>query len=229
MFIGVKGYKGHTTYTIDKMAQETMRINTGLETLKLLKSQIEKELENRSDPLILCKTNTKNNRVIPEEHRKKAQSHYDSLMAKINRFQRLKKAIAVANATNKVVVGGNEMLVAEALELKNFSLTYKKKYLIQLKCWRNTAIQESDAAHSALETLVNANMKSFLESNKDAKFDQSAMESIATSIKKGNPITLLDPLKIDKIIEDLELEISVFESDCSRILTESNVENYITF
>jgi len=211
------------------MAQETMRINTGLETLKLLKSQIEKELENRSDPLILCKTNTKNNRVIPEEHRKKAQSHYDSLMAKINRFQRLKKAIAVANATNKVVVGGNEMLVAEALELKNFSLTYKKKYLIQLKCWRNTAIQESDAAHSALETLVNANMKSFLESNKDAKFDQSAMESIATSIKKGNPISLLDPLKIDKIIEDLELEISVFESDCSRILTESNVENYITF
>ena len=55
------------------------------------------------------------------------------------------------------------------------------------------------------------------------------MESIATSIKKSNPITVLDPLNIDKVIESLELEIDVFDSDCSRILTESNVENYITF
>lgn len=211
------------------MAQETMRINTGLETLKLLRSQIEKELDNKSDPLILCKTNTKNHRVIPEEHKKKVQSHYDSLMAKINRFQRLKKAIAIANATNKVVIGGNEFTVAEALEIKNFSLTYKKKYLSQLKYWRSTAIQESDVANLALESLVNSNIKSFLESNKDAKFDQSAIDSIATSIKKSNPITLLDPLNIDKIIEALELEIEVFDSDCSRILTESNVENYITF
>ena len=124
-------------------------------------------------------------------------------MAKINRFQRLKKAIA--NSTNKVVIGGNEFTVAEALEMKNFSLAYKKKYLSMLKYWRSTAVQESDVANLALKLLVNANMKSFLENNKDAKFDQSAMESIVTSIKKSNPITLLDLLNIDKVIESLEL------------------------
>lgn len=160
-------------------------------------------MENKTEPLILCKTNTKNHRVVPEDHKKKAQSHHDSLMAKINRFQRLKKAIA--NSTNKVVIGGNEFTVAEALEMKNFSLAYKKKYLSMLKYWRSTAVQESDVANLALKLLVNANMKSFLENNKDAKFDQSAMESIVTSIKKSNPITLLDLLNIDKVIESLEL------------------------
>ena len=162
------------------MTQETMRINIGLETLTLLRSQIEKELENKTEPLILCKTNTKNHRVVPEDHKKKAQSHHDSLMAKINRFQRLKKAIA--NSTNKVVIGGNEFTVAEALEMKNFSLAYKKKYLSMLKYWRSTAVQESDVANLALESLVNANMKSFLENNKDAKFDQRCRKAYELSL-----------------------------------------------
>jgi len=100
---------------------ETMKVTEALDERDFLKKKILKDLEQLRGSVYTAKRKmdplTKNKNTV-EEYEANAKSTYDSITSQINRFNKICMAIVQSNAETKINVGGTEMTVARAIELR---------------------------------------------------------------------------------------------------------------
>lgn len=204
-----------------------MNIHQGLSELKLLRSRIEKATGcgfSSNPEFIGCSKMSSQNMVSPvgmtiKNYADLAQGNLDSALSLIKRYNAIKSAIVLSNATTKVVIGGNEMTVAEAIERKS-TINFKKDLLKTLTQQRRTIHDKVMRHNDKVDADIDAEIDRMNQSQD--KRDNIFLTDYRSSQERLRKLEVIDPIKIDAQIEALENEIDSFESEVDHVLSTSN-------
>lgn len=195
----------------------TMSITRALAELKTLQKRIDK-LTNA----VFITT------VIPgrgsPSSEEEMRSNWDSVNALIDRYRNIKFAILHSNSVTKVKVGTRTYSVAEAIAMKdnikqsqNLIDSVRRQMLVV----SNTVDHHNDQIQSKLDSLMEINFK-------ERKTSEDDMRTIKEAYLKNNEIKVVDPLKLQTKVSDLETEIEEFLTNVDFCLSESNATTTIT-
>lgn len=200
---------------------QSYTITRALAELKMLDKRINRKISSG----VYVSQATKNNRRKGDPINK-ASEHYQSVMDLIRFRNSLKALVVASNASTVVKINGRTYTVAEAIERKS-SIGYEKSLLNILKQQRlsakNQVEQHNQRERGHLQKLMEANFGR--DQSKVSKDDLNQMEQ---TFWENNKCELIDPLKIDEIVSQLETEIEGFETEVDFVLSESNSQTHIT-
>lgn len=201
-----------------------LSIHRALTELKMLTLRIEAATNEVSAVVANRKSNRKINGVDIPEYEKQMQASYDKVVGLISYRNKIKALVVQSNANTKVMVGKEEMTVAEAIERRQ-SIQYEKNLLEVIQHQHRSAInsvaKENDALPAKLETyLVN------ILGNKDKQSPEEVKLHTETFMKR-NEFEIIDPLNVKQQIEKLSNRIEEFESEVDAVLSESNATTFI--
>lgn len=210
------------------MTQEKMTVHRALAELKILGDRINSAISTG----IYCKankhSNEKINGVSVDEFRKQIQASYDRADDLIKRKNAIKRAVVLSNAITKVKVGNDEYTVAEAIEMKNSGMKYKKELKNTINEQYIHAIQITEKENGDILTQKAENYVFGLYGSKEGKTSVDEVENTKKQFILNNAFDLIDPIKVREKIEALEKEISEFESEIDAALSCSNSLTEIT-
>ena len=209
------------------MNTETMNIHKALCELKLLDARTIKAITACSfidtKKVIVDNIKGKTSEQFRMAERDLLQSAED-LMA---RRAAIKKAVVLSNATTKILVGGKEYTVAEAIEMKNHGMDGKRTLLNQMAMRLSLierTVESTNASAEAEADRYTANCYSGKEAN--------AAEIAATRDHRlqSTQIEMVDavPGGIHNYMAKLEAEIAEFTAEVDAALSTSNATTEIT-
>ena len=195
-------------------------IHRALSELKTIDSRIDKTIQSLEPVGYQQDKKLVNGFYDVNDFNKNVKSKFDSINDLISRKNVIKSAIVKANNTTIVTIGGKQMTISDAINYKTV-IDRKKKLLEHLK-QKNAKVKadiekrNTDVNKSALELATSA-----LEKD-NVKISDTDAIAITEPYLKKNLYARIDPLNIEKVIEDMELEIYSFESEVDATLSEIN-------
>jgi hypothetical protein len=170
------------------------------------------------------KMNTGNESV--QQVASKMQSAFDKIQAEIAMRAKIKAAVVKSNAVTEITLGGTIMTIAEAIELKK-SIQLKKALCAQMQRQLMSTRTTVDILNGKLEQQIEANLATIYGSDK-SKVDASTFEMVSKPQREAKEASLLDPLKLETKIEQLNEEISAVETELDYLLSTQNAVTTIS-
>lgn len=204
---------------------QTMSIHRALSELKTLNDRIPKAIQEADFIATDRKSAKKITGLSIEDYEKTIQAGFDKAVSLIERRNRLKDAIVQSNAITEVVVAGESMTVAKAIERKS-SIANEEKLLSTMVGKRRMAINKLSMENETLPSRLEDYLTAILGNKEHAKKEE--VELHTKSFMERNEYVLIDPLNIDKRIEEWEERISSFKAEVDAVLSESNAITKIT-
>lgn len=161
-----------------------------------------------------------------EQQTKNIQGAFDTVQSLVEQRQKIKSAIVVSNAKTMVTLGGKEMTVAEAIELKK-SVQYKQQFLHILTQQFNQCNMQIKVQNDKLESSIDAMVTQVMGASDKGKVDTTSYEAVAVPQRNAKEAALLDPKNIAEKIKSLTEEISVIETELDFVLSTSNATTLI--
>lgn len=215
------------------MTSEKMTIHKALAELKTMDARIEKAIREATYVLAVKHSAEKINGVTIADFKEKMKSGYQKVNDLMARRDAMKRAVVLSNATTKVKVGGVEYTVAEAIELKQHGMEFKRTLVNSMTYAYNLALNELNRnSGEALEKKAETYVLSVIQAQpKDSKMtvDSDAMKTLRKTYIDNNSYDMLDPIDIAKAIETLNAEINEFEAEVDAALSCSNALTVIEF
>ena len=204
---------------------EKMTITRALVEKKRLEERIERALREFRPTVILVGNSIPAGFQSVEAFKEHVKGKYDSLKDMIDRRCKIVQKIAQSNATTKVTVNGQEMTVAEALEKKNFYkatgknvlTTFQTVYASSKNKFEQVEANEKSKADQEFEKLI----------GRDKSVKEEEMRAVRETIDKNHKVTLVDPIEIGKVYEEMSEKNTKFLEDVDIALTESNSKTEI--
>jgi hypothetical protein len=210
------------------MTNETMTVHKALAELKVIGARIDKTISQG----VYCKANKHSNDKISgvsvEEFKTHIQGSWDKVNDLINRRNAIKRATVLSNATTKVKIGDREMTVAEAIEMKNSGMEYKKTLVSAMNHHYVSAIKVIDKENGEELAKKAENYVIGLYGSKEGKTNIDEIEKVRKEFITNNSFEFIDPIKVREKIDTLEKEISEFETEIDSSLSVSNSVTQIT-
>lgn len=211
------------------MNTERMTVHKALIELKTLDSRISKAIAEMPFVFANKHANTKVNGIPISEYCEQIKSSYKSAEDLITRRNALKRAVVLSNATTKVVIGGNEYTVAEAIEMKNHGMEFPRELLTKMssdyqRAQRNASLNNGDALEDRADDYIksmfgNTDMKNATEDAKKARAEFIASQTVE----------LIDPISVKEKMGKLEEYINSFMVDVDAALSVSNATTEVEF
>ena len=212
---------------------EKMTVHKALSELKTIDDRITKAIG--AVPYVLAVKNSaeKINGMTVATFKENMKSGYQKVNDLMARRDAMKRAVVLSNATTKVQIGGNEYTVAEAIEMKNHGVEFKKALLNTMTYAYKSAQNELNRnGDEALEKKAEQYILSVISAQpKDSKMsvDSEAMKALRKTYIENNKFTLIDPLDVASVMEKLEKEINEFETEVDAALSVANALTVIEF
>jgi hypothetical protein len=159
-----------------------------------------------------------------EEYEVNARAVLQRVNALIERRRLIKRAIVLANASTHVTVAGQEMTVAEAIELKNF-IAYYEKVLSTMQSAYNQTRNQYEKAQAKVKERLDKLALEVLGKNEAVNSEQ--YQALTDSFMAREGVELLDPTNIAREIERRQEFIEDFKSSVDRVLSISNARTNI--
>ncbi len=210
------------------MTNETMSIHKALAELKIIGDRIETAIHSG----YYCKANKHSNEKVNgipvNEFITQIKSSWDKVNDLIKRRNAIKKAIVYSNAITKVKVGSEEFTIAEAIEMKNTGMQYKKILMAVLSKQYADAVQIAEKENGETLHQKAENYVFGLYGTKEGKTSADEVEKTKQQFIKNNTFEIINPIKIKEKIDTLEKEIAEFDVDIDAELSKSNSLTEIT-
>ena len=211
------------------MIQEVMTVHKALCELKMLDKRINESIMTAE----FCRANKHSNTKIDggtiAEYEAAAVSKYQSTMDMIIRRDAIKRAVVASNAVTEVTIGGNRYTVADAVELRRHGLSYRRTLLqamtLQLKRVRSTIEQKNG---EELTRAADKMVEVYYGRQTDVKAITEEMRATREKFIEDNTYELLDPIRVENRIRELDKEITAFETEVDSALSVSNAVTEIT-
>ena len=215
------------------MTHEKMTVHKALAELKTIDSRLTKAMGDTTYVMAVKHSAQKINGVTVDTFKEKMKSGYQKVTDLIARRDAMKRAVVLSNATTKVNVGGKEFTVAEAIEMKNHGMEFRKSLLTRITYAYSNAQNEFNKNNGeALEKRAEKYVLDVINAQpKDSKMsvDSDAMKTMRKEYIDNNKFDMLDPLDVAKIMEALDNEINEFEAEVDAALSVSNALTVIEF
>jgi len=204
------------------MTTEKMTIHKALAELKIIGDRINSSISTATFIKANKHSNEKINGVSINEFKSQIQGNWEKSNDLIKRRNAIKRAVVLSNATIKVKVGIDEFTVAEAIEMKNTGMQYKKELLNQLNRQYVEAIRITEKENGETLQSKAENYVIGLYGSKEGKVNTEEIENTKKQFIVNNTFELVDPIKVREKIDALEKEISEFETEIDSCLSVSN-------
>lgn len=215
------------------MTTEKMTVHKALAELKTMDSRIESALRSTTYVLAVKRSAEKINGMRIADFKESMKNGYNKVNSLIARRDAMKRAVVLSNAVTKVNVGGHEYTVAEAIEMKNHGMDYRKSLLgLITSAYRSAQIELERNSGENIEKRAEQYVLSVIQAQpKDSKMsvDSDAMKTLRQTYIENNAYDLIDPLDVTKLMEDLSSEITNFETEVDAALSVSNALTVIEF
>lgn len=208
------------------MTTEKMTVHKALAELKTIDSRINSAIAEGSYVVANKHSNEKIGGKTISDYKEHMKASHQKVCDLIARRNAIKRAVVLSNAITKVKVGNDELTVAEAIEMKNHGMEFKANYL-RAVAYQNQVAQNELTRNSgeAIEKRAEQYVLSVIQAQpKDAKMtvDSDSMQALRKDYIKNNTYDLIDPLNVNKIIEELTDEINEFNTEVDAALSVSN-------
>ena len=215
------------------MTHEKMTVHKALAELKTMDDRIQNAINAPVYVMAVKHSAEKINGMTISEFKDSIKSGYQKVMSLMARRDAMKRAVVLSNANTKVKIGDNEYTVAEAIEMKNHGVEYKKILKNRMNLHYNSARTELERnSGEAIEKRAEQYVLSVIQAQpKDAKMavDSDAMKALRKDYIANNTYDLLDPLGVVKVMETMMEEINEFETEVDAALSVSNAVTVIEF
>lgn len=136
---------------------------------------------------------------------------------------------ALINANNQILVniGNQSMTLAQAVDRKN-SIVNEKNFLETLKIQTLISFNNVKALMERLETSKETRLASAFAGVDKKSWDKTAVEAVTATLVNDETPSLIDPMGINKVIEEKEANINEFLLNVDYSLSEVNSLNKIT-
>lgn len=192
-----------------------------LNELKLYDSKINKAIQNGK---FIGSAKISSDRIGVQsktEFKDLATANYQSVNDLISNRNKLKAAIVQSNAVTNVVINGNTMTVAEAIERKT-NIEYEQNLLNVLKQQYYMASETVLRENKKVDEQVTKLLETLIGKDSDKKINKDDQEAIEKPYREKNEFELVDSIGLLKEIEKLESSIDGFNSNVNTALTLSN-------
>ena len=200
---------------------QSISITQALAEIKLLRKRIETAID--SGEYIAMKT--KKMMFDSDKFIANAKSSYQSFQDLLIRYNKIKAAIVISNATTTVSIAGKTYTVAEAVERKR-SIEFENSLLARMKVQYND-VKKRYEAHQVSEQARVERLLS-VELGKDTKTSPETIKVLSESFLAENKADIIDPLKLETTIKSMTEEIELFETTVDYTLSESNGRTLIS-
>lgn len=208
---------------------EKMTIHKALCELKIIGDRITKEQSRMPFVFVNEHANKKVRGVDLPEYIGMMKSAYQSVMDLIARREAIKRAVVKSNATTIVIIGDKEYTVAEAIEMKNHGMEFRKS-MLQKMAWELKQAQSTaeDANGQKLQNRADGYIKNLYGATDMKSLAKEAVEERDKFIEQ-HTAELVDPMNLAEKISALDKEINAFMVDvdaalsCSNAITEIEV------
>lgn len=203
------------------MTTEKMTAHKALAELKVLDDRILTAI-NACNLVTTKKNNQEKVRGLTvAEFNANAKASFDKANDLIKRRNAIKDALNVSNANTIVKIGDQEYTVVQAIDKKNHGMELYKSLrdtmVRQLAKAKTELERNNDSLQQKAEQFVTG-----LMGNKDAKTNGDEFDSAVRTYIKSNSMELIDPVGIEKQIEELDEMITAFASEIDAALSVSN-------
>jgi hypothetical protein len=204
------------------MTTEKLNIHQALSELKTLDKRIEAAIKEAAWVIANKHSNGKIGGVDLKEHTENIKSRYQNVTDLMARADAIKRAVVNSNAVTKVTIAGKEYTVAEAIELKNNGIQRKRFLMNQLNMDYLQAKGTADRSNGAeLERRADDYVRTMI-GNTDVKGMTEEVKKMREDFIRAQTMELVDPIGVLKQIEQLNEEITAFETNVDAVLSVSN-------
>ncbi len=208
------------------MTNEKMTVHKALAELKVIDARINKAINEGTYVISNKHSNEKIHGKTINDFKDHMKACHNKVTDLINRRNAIKRAVVLSNATTKIKVGNDEYTVAEAIEMKNHGMEFKTHYLRTIVNQNYSAQSEINRnSGDAIEKRAEQYVLSVISAQpKDSKMsvDSDAMKALRKTYIENNTYDLIDPLNVNKLIEDMTKEIEEFNTEVDAALSVSN-------
>ncbi|EAW35649.1 hypothetical protein [Lyngbya sp. PCC 8106] len=157
-----------------------------------------------------------------QDYTTQARAAVQKVDALIARRRTIKRAIVLSNASITVSVAGQEMTVAEAIEMKSFIL-YSEAVMNTMLLVYNRTRKDFDVAQARVKERLDKLAMEVLGKNAASE----KYQSLADSFLAREGVELLDPIDLSADIEQRQTFVEEFQSTVDRVLSISNARTMI--
>jgi hypothetical protein len=190
-------------------------ISQALAELKLLRKRIQTATSNS----VFMTLKKKRDLLDVQRFTADAQASYQSYRDLLNRYNSIKAAIVLSNASTHVSIAGIEYTVADAVERKK-TIVMEKNMLHQMQMQYDKVKNDYDSHTNAENIRVERLIQT--ELGKDSKTNVEVITQLSETFLAQNRAEIVDPLNLGKEIAALNKTIEDFETKVDWVLSESN-------
>lgn len=205
------------------MGKEKMSIHKALSELKIIDDRIEKAIEAIEPVGVMQKDKLVNNFHKKEDFEKDAQSRYQSVCDLMKRKIAIKNAVVRANVETEIVVAGKKMTIADAINFRSI-IDFDKNLISVLSRKNNLVKSKFITENERVNETALRNAQIMLGKEDDAKVKPTDkdVEVIMKPFVERNEWHFVDPLEVEKKIEEIQEEINKYEAEIDASLSEVN-------
>ncbi len=215
------------------MTHETMTVHKALAELKTMDDRITKAIQGITYTMAVKHSAEKVGGVTIAECKDNIRRGFQKANDLIARRDAMKRAVVMSNAVTKVTIGQKEYTVAEAIELKNHGVEYKRALRMKMSAdYRNASAELERNSGEAIEKRAEQYVLSVIQAQpKDSKMaiDSEAMKALRKDYITNNTYDLIDPIGVVNMMDSLNDEILAFETEVDAALSVSNAVTVIEF
>lgn len=207
------------------MQKTKMTIHRALSELKLIDARIEKAISAIEPTGVTQKDKLVNQFYNKDDFEKKAKANFQSVNDLIERKNKIKSAIVNANGITQVEINGEKMTIADAINFKQV-IDFKKKLIATLEQKHRNAKAIAEKNNKQVEDNALRLAEAALQKD-NVKINDGDAVAITEPYLTKNQFHLVDPLKIDELVEKLQIEVNDFETEVDAVLSEINAVTLI--
>ena len=155
---------------------------------------------------------------------KDARAKFDAVRDLILRRQALKSALIKSNSATTVTISGKTLTVAEALEQSRaigLTRALRDRIAATMVSIKNGIAQNDVELDKRIDAMIQQSLGA------DKKTDKDLYETVAKPFREANCTRILDPLKAECIVDELDGQLKDWETEINFVLAESNAKTVV--
>lgn len=210
----------------------TMSITRALTRAKTIEKQLARLVESQF-VVTLMKREVDDESDVFKDNLKMTQSNFDQFNALFAELNNIKAAVRKSNEVTKVVIGGEELTVADALVYKN-TIAYRNGFLDRITRENRNAESRVEQSKISADTKFASVRENLIKNSQGQDVSEDYLKTVLTEeerrLKKA--IVEVKVSGINNVNEFIEAErkrIDTFLEEVDYVLSESNATTIIEF
>lgn len=210
----------------------TMSITRALTRAKTIEKQLTRLVESQY-VVTLMKREVDDESDVFKDNLKMTQSNFDQFNDLFAELNNIKAAVRKSNEVTKVVIGGEELTVADALVYKN-TIVYRNNFLDRITRENRNAESRVEQSKISADTKFASVRENLIKNSQGQDVSEDYLKTVLTEeerrLKKAIVEVKVSGIKdVNDYIEAERKRIDTFTEEVDYVLSESNATTIIEF